>query len=72
MLQPGGVAVLCRLDLKSCLEGIDFVPVAGYRIFYHGDVITFLYPPISDSSKNADKPRDMKGEASTMADLSRN
>lgn len=55
LLQPGGVAALSRLGLESCLEGIDAHPVKGYRIFYHDDVITFLYPPVPNLSKNSYK-----------------
>ncbi|KAI1379623.1 squalene monooxygenase [Hypoxylon crocopeplum] len=53
LLQPGGVAALSQLGLGFCLEGIGAVPVTGYRIFYHGDVITFLYPPVLDCSKDS-------------------
>ncbi|XXG98881.1 aspartate--tRNA ligase dps1 [Hypoxylon texense] len=55
LLHSRGVAALSHLGLESCLEGIDACPVAGYRISYHGDVVTLLYPPVSDSSKNSRK-----------------
>ncbi|KAI2621195.1 squalene epoxidase-domain-containing protein [Hypoxylon sp. NC1633] len=58
LLQPGGVAALSQLDLDSCLEGIDAVPVTGYRIFYHGEVITFLYPPIVHSMRTSAEKND--------------
>lgn len=32
LLQPGGVAALERLGMKSCLEGFDATPVEGYCV----------------------------------------
>lgn len=52
LLQPGGVAALERLGLRSCLDGIDAVPVRGYDISYSGDSITFFYPPVEVSRGN--------------------
>jgi squalene monooxygenase len=46
LLQPGGVAALEKLAMGECLEGIDAIPVKGYRVFYRGESITFWYPPV--------------------------
>lgn len=60
LLQPGGVAALSQLDLDSCLEGIDAIPVTGYRIFHRDDVITFLYPPIPSRDAKLAKQNGLK------------
>jgi 2-polyprenyl-6-methoxyphenol hydroxylase-like FAD-dependent oxidoreductase len=46
LLQPGGVVALEKLELAESLEGIDAVPVKGYKVFYRGEGVTFWYPPV--------------------------
>ncbi|KAI1864034.1 uncharacterized protein JN550_009054 [Neoarthrinium moseri] len=48
LLQPGGVAALESLGLGDCLDGIDAIPLRGYRLSYFGKETTFWYPRIAD------------------------
>jgi len=54
LLQPGGVAALERLGLRSCLDGIDAIPVRGYDILYRGESITFFYPPLGSGERDSE------------------
>lgn len=44
LLQPGGVRALKLLGMESCLEGIDSVPVEGYKVFYGDRAVPIPYP----------------------------
>ncbi|PPQ94695.1 hypothetical protein CVT25_009550 [Psilocybe cyanescens] len=44
LLQPGGVIALKRLELESCLEGIDAIPVKGYCVAKGGETVHIPYP----------------------------
>lgn len=44
LLQPGGVRALKLLGMESCLQGIDSVPVEGYKVFYGDRAVPIPYP----------------------------
>ncbi|KAI0795829.1 squalene epoxidase [Abortiporus biennis] len=44
LLQPGGCAILEKLGLGSCTEGIDAVPVHGYCVVLDGKPVHIPYP----------------------------
>jgi squalene monooxygenase len=71
LLQPGGVAVLKLPVLGECINGIESVPVRGYKIFYVGQPahpITFLYPQTHPLHlvKSSGSTHGQKGAVSTM------
>ena len=44
LLQPGGLALLEKLGLGDCTEGIDSVPVRGYCVVFDGKPVHIPYP----------------------------
>lgn len=44
LLQPGGCIALKKLGMESCLDGLDSVPVEGYKVFWGGDEVEIPYP----------------------------
>ncbi|KAL8280154.1 hypothetical protein RQP46_007484 [Phenoliferia psychrophenolica] len=48
LLQPGGCNSLKTLGMSDCLEGIDAMPMEGYKIFAGGREVDIQYP---DSSR---------------------
>lgn len=65
LLQPGGVAALEKLGMKSCLDDIHAVPVTGYEIFYRGESITFFYPPVEVAASFESSQEPEKGTSTT-------
>lgn len=44
LLQPGGVAMLQKLDLDDCIQGIDAAPAHGYCVVLDGKPVHVPYP----------------------------
>lgn len=44
LLQPGGVAALEQLGLRSCLDGIEAIRTEGYYVTYMGQPVKIPYP----------------------------
>lgn len=48
LLQPGGVAALTKIGMRSCLDGIDAVPVHGYCVVEAGVPVHIPYPDAAE------------------------
>ena len=44
LLQPGGCLSLKKLGMDDCLEGIEAMPVEGYKVFLGGNAVDIPYP----------------------------
>ncbi|TDL26529.1 SE-domain-containing protein [Rickenella mellea] len=44
LLQPGGVAALEELGMRSCLDNIGAIPVRGYCVLHKGKQVHIPYP----------------------------
>ena len=61
-LQPGGVQALETLGLGNYLDGINSIPVRGYKVYYHGQAVTIPYPT-NNSSRYTSLPRRPEGRS---------
>uniref|UniRef100_A0A7S1KSW8 Squalene monooxygenase n=1 Tax=Percolomonas cosmopolitus TaxID=63605 RepID=A0A7S1KSW8_9EUKA len=52
LLQPGGLAMLDKLNLQHCSEGIDASVVKGYGVFLKGEQLNMHYP----ENETGDRP----------------
>ncbi|KAI0773192.1 squalene monooxygenase [Trametes elegans] len=44
LLQPGGIEMLRKLGLESCVDGIDAIPTHGYCVMLDGKPVHIPYP----------------------------
>ena len=44
LLQPGGIAMLQKLGLDDCVQGIDAAPAYGYCVVLDGKPVHIPYP----------------------------